>query len=171
MWADARTANAPSGLLGRLVLEPTRTTASDMMGRQAHWPFHLAGDYGARFFTHRAWVCWRVLALLELPSLTFSELPLMSNGLQALIEATRRQSPRCGWPVREPDMPRVFEARRHGEHRAEVCGHHRRWTLLHGVCQPSGLPNERTGPPHQCFVWHNSTHSRLPWYRRVTVVQ
>ena len=48
MWADARKANAPSGLLGRPGLEHTRTTASDMMERQAHWPFHLAGDSGVR---------------------------------------------------------------------------------------------------------------------------
>ena len=46
-------------------------------------------------FNHRAWVSWRVLALLELPSLTFSELPLLSNDLQALIEATR-YSPETG---------------------------------------------------------------------------
>ena len=98
MWADARKANAPPGLLGRPGLEHTRTTASDMMERQAHWPFHLAGDSGARLFNHRAWVSWRFLALLELPSLTFSELPLLSNGLQTLIEATR-STPETGESV------------------------------------------------------------------------
>ena len=60
-----------------------------------HWPFHLAGDYGARLFNHRAWVSWRFLALLELPSQTFSELPLLSKDLQSLIEATR-YSPETG---------------------------------------------------------------------------
>ena len=88
-WADARTANTPSGLLGRLGLEHTRTTASEMMERQAHWPFHLAADSGARLFNHRAWLSWRFLALLELPSLTLSELPVLSDDLQALIAATR----------------------------------------------------------------------------------
>ena len=89
MWADARKANAPSGLLGRAGQEHTRTTASEMMERQAHWPFHLAGDSGARLFNHRAWLSWRFLALLELPSLTLSELPVLSDDLQALIAATR----------------------------------------------------------------------------------
>ena len=95
MWADARKANAPSGLLGRPGLEHARTTASDMMERQAHWPFHLAGDSGARLFNHRAWVSWRFLALLELPSQTFSELPLLSKDLQTFIEATH-YSPKTG---------------------------------------------------------------------------
>ena len=60
-----------------------------MLERQAHWPFHLAGDSGARLFNHRAWVSWRLLALLELPSLTLCELPSLSKDLQELIEATR----------------------------------------------------------------------------------
>ena len=89
MWTDARKANAPSGLLGRAGQEHRRTMASEMMERQAHWPFHLARDSGARLFNHRAWLSWRFLALLELPALTLSELPLLSNDLQALIEATR----------------------------------------------------------------------------------
>ncbi len=66
-----------------------RTTASDMMERAAHWPFHLAGDSGAQLFNHRAWISWRFLALLELPALTLCELPVLSTDLQALIEATR----------------------------------------------------------------------------------
>ena len=60
-----------------------------MLERQAHWPFHLAGDSGARLSNHRAWVSWRLLALLELPSLTLCELPSLSKDLQELIEATR----------------------------------------------------------------------------------
>ena len=60
-----------------------------MIEQQAHWPFHLAGDSGARLFKHRAWLTWRFLAMLELPSSTLSELPLLSKDLQALIEATR----------------------------------------------------------------------------------
>ena len=71
-WTDAQKNAAPSGLLGRAGQEHTRTMASEMLEKQAHWPFHLAGDSGARLFNHRAWVSWRFLALLELPSLTFS---------------------------------------------------------------------------------------------------
>ena len=88
-WADARKATAPSGLLGREGHEHMRTMASDMLERQNHWPFHLAGDSGARLFNHRAWISWRLLALLELPSLTLCELPSLSKDLQALIEVTR----------------------------------------------------------------------------------
>ena len=89
MWADARKANAPSGLLGRAGQEHTRTTASEMMERQAHWPFHLAGDSGAQLLNHRAWKSLRCLALFELCAMTLSELPVLSTDLQALIEATR----------------------------------------------------------------------------------
>ena len=92
-WADARKATAPAGLLGREGHEHMRTMASEMLQRQAHWPFHLAGDSGARLFNHRAWISWRVLALLELPSLTLCELPSLSKDLQALIEVTRADAP------------------------------------------------------------------------------
>ena len=40
-------------------------------------------------FNHRAWISWRYLALLEMPSRSFTELPTLSQDLQALIEATR----------------------------------------------------------------------------------
>ena len=88
-WAAELQAAAPSELRGRAGQEHVRTTASDMIEQQAHWPFHLAGDSGARLFQHRAWLTWRFLAMLELPSSTLSELPLLSKDLQALIEATR----------------------------------------------------------------------------------
>ena len=91
MWTEALKAKAPEGLLGRAGHEGTRTMASEIMKRQAHWPFHLAGDSGACLFGHRAWVSWRVLALLELPLLTLPELPPLSKDLQALIEATRSE--------------------------------------------------------------------------------
>ena len=79
-WTDARKAHAPSGLLGRAGQEYRRAIASEMLERQIHWPFHLAGDSGARLFNHRAWVSWRLLALLELPSLTLCEPPLSQQG-------------------------------------------------------------------------------------------
>ena len=88
-WTDTRKACVPSGLLGRAGQECTRVTASEILERQMHWPFHLAGNYGARLFNHRAGISWRLLALLELPSLTLCELPSLSKDLQALIEATR----------------------------------------------------------------------------------
>jgi hypothetical protein len=91
MWTEALRANSPLGLLGRAGHEGTRAMASEITERQAHWPFHLAGDSGARLFGHRAWLSWRLLALLELPSLTLSELPTLSKDLQVLIEATRSQ--------------------------------------------------------------------------------
>ena len=58
----------------------TRAMPSEVLERQAHWPFHLAGDYGVRLFNHRAWVSWRLLALLELPSLTLWDLPIAEQG-------------------------------------------------------------------------------------------
>ena len=89
MWTDALKANAPSGLLGRRGQEQTRAMVWEIMERPGQWPFHLAGDSGARLFNHRAWMSWRFLALLELPSLEFCELPSLSKDLQSLIESTR----------------------------------------------------------------------------------
>ena len=92
MWTAALKANAPAALVGRRGQEQTRATVSEILQRQAHWPFHLAGDSGACLFNHRAWVSWRCLALLELPSLQFHELPCLSKDLQTLIENTRRNT-------------------------------------------------------------------------------
>ena len=91
-WTEALRASQPRGLLGRAGREQSRAMPSEMIVRGAHWPFHLAGDSGARLFNHRAWVSWRYLALLELPSMAFSELPTLSQDLQALIERLRAQA-------------------------------------------------------------------------------
>ena len=111
-WTDARKATQPTGLLGRAGHEHTRATASEIIGRRTHWPFHLAGDSGACLFDHRAWVSWRFLALLELPSLSLCELPSLSKDLQALIEATR-SSAETGEPLSARTVEEILFAFSH----------------------------------------------------------
>ena len=84
---------AGRGLAGRTGQEHCRAAACDIIQRQAHWPFHLAGDSGVRLFEHRAWLSWRYVALLEVPTLTFCEHPALSMELQCLIETTRSNVP------------------------------------------------------------------------------
>ena len=59
LWTETLRASQPRGLLGRAGREQSRAMTSEMIVRGAHWPFHLAGDSGARLFDHRAWVSWR----------------------------------------------------------------------------------------------------------------
>ena len=91
LWTETVKATQPRGMLARPGLEQTRAMTSDIVARRKHWPFHLAGDSGVRLFNHRAWISWRYLALLELPSFSLCELPMLSTDLQALIETTRSQ--------------------------------------------------------------------------------
>ena len=51
---------------------------------QAHWPCHRARDSGMRQLTHRAWLSWRYLALLELPTLSPLERSLLCTRLATL---------------------------------------------------------------------------------------
>ena len=93
-WADARKATAPSGLLGRAGQEHIRTMASEMLERQAHWPFHLAGDSGACLFNHRAWISWRLLALLDmcLSSKVFQSACVCADLCRSVSVCVRRDS-------------------------------------------------------------------------------
>ena len=88
-WRDVCQATAPSGLLGRRGQEHIRTMASEMVAGQAHWPFNLSGYSGVRLLNHRASISWRLLALVEFPSLTLSERPTLSKDF---TNANRRHS-------------------------------------------------------------------------------
>ena len=64
-------------------------SASEIMQIRTCWPCHLAEASGACLFNHRAWLSWRILALLDLPSRSVQELPCISKDLQTCIETTR----------------------------------------------------------------------------------
>ena len=64
----------------------------DIPDKQSGFPYYLAGDGAQRLFNHRAWISWRYLALLELPSRSLCDLPVLSKDLQDLIESTRRDA-------------------------------------------------------------------------------
>ena len=98
-WTASAQGDPPRGLRGRAGLEHCLRNAIDLhavavLQDPPAWPFHLAGDSGVRLFEHRAWLSWRYLALLELPTLELWQLPPLSAELEALINSTRTQAPR-----------------------------------------------------------------------------
>ena len=100
-WTASAQGDPPRGLRGRAGLEHCLRNAIDLhavavLQDPPAWPFHLAGDSGVRLFEHRAWLSWRYLALLELPTLELWQLPPLSAELEALINSTRTQAARDG---------------------------------------------------------------------------
>ena len=90
MWTETLRSTAPPALIGRAGAEHLRANVADLISGQTAWPFNLAGDSGATLFTHRAWLSWRYLALLELSEYSSVwQLPLLSTDLQSLIEKVR----------------------------------------------------------------------------------
>ena len=141
-WAPNLDSTAPTGLAGRAGYEHCRASICEIIPRAAHFPFHLAGDSAVRLFTHRAWLSWRYLALLELPELSLCQLPPLSTQLQHLIETTRSNAQ----PIAHPDFHAVNHILLSFFHDPYDAGAKARW-LRRAMKLHSNCDDARRGAP------------------------
>jgi len=57
-WTETLRRNAPAELEGRAGSEHCRPNVTEVISGQVAWPFHIAGDSGAKLFGNRAWLSW-----------------------------------------------------------------------------------------------------------------
>ena len=89
-WPAVEGQTAPAALSRRASRATSQGNASSLLTAQDRWPFDCAGDDRELLFHHRAWLSWRFLALIELPStVKLWQLPFASSELESVIQGER----------------------------------------------------------------------------------